>query len=241
MARKPRIALLVRGHERGSFANAMFADYAKGLSGRLGAEVRAFVHTWNESEAKQSHRPVRRHKVRTITENDVRTYFGDLLEWLAIDDDREIQLPGSSEGRIGGIPARPWKNMWYGKHRAAKAIADSDHDFDLVICVRLDNFLNMESRHYAHVNVRTMDDTCRRALSCTDPERVHFVKDATCPGIDNFYTGQPAAVFRLIDRFHNEMDDVRRTYPDIHHQEFLVYYEACKMARAASAPSSSPL
>lgn len=229
--RRPRIALLVRGHERGAFASALFSDYARGMGGRLGADVRAFVHTWSESEARQSHRPLRRAGVRPVSEGDVRAYFGDLLEWAAVDDDREIRLPGSAEGRIGGIPARPWKNMWYGKHRAAAAIEESGLDFDLVVCVRVDNFLNMESRRHAHINVRTMDDACRRALACGDPERVHFVKDTTCPGIDNFYTGRPHAVFRLIDRFHYEMDDVRRAYPDVHHQEFMVYHEAGRMAR----------
>lgn len=234
MAVKPRIALLVRGHERGAFADRAFAEYAKGMAARLGAEVRAFVHTWNESEAKQSHRPIRRDNVRAITREGVRRYLGDVLEWVAVDDDREIELQGSTDGNIGGIPARPWKNMWYGKHRAATAIAESGTPFDLVVCVRIDNFLNMESRRHAHINARTMDDACRRALASGDPERVHFVRDSPCPGIDNFYTGRPAAVLRLINRFHFEMDDVRRTYPHIRHQEFLVCYEAGKMARAAS-------
>eukprot|EP00873_Tetraselmis_striata_P033753 jgi/Tetstr1/454017/TSEL_040936.t1 len=145
-SRKARIALLVRGHERGAFGNPAFAQYARGLGRRLDADVRAFVHTWNESEAKASHRPLRRTGVRPVTEADVRAYLGDVVEWVAVDDDSRIELPGNVEGRIGGIPARPWKNMWYGKNRALTAILEAGAEFDVVVCVRVDTFLNMESR-----------------------------------------------------------------------------------------------
>ena len=146
-----------------------------------------------------------------------------------VDDDRRIELVGSAEGMIGGIPARAWKNMWYGKHRAAEAVRLSGESFDLVVCVRVDNFLNMESRKHAGVRTDTMDAACRRALACDDPRKIHFVRDGTYPGVDNFYTGRPEAVFRLIDRFHFDMDDIRTTYPDVHHQEYLVVYEARRL------------
>ena len=225
------IALIVRGHERGAFYDRAFANYASGMAARLVADVRAFVHTWNESEAKLSHRPLCRQRVRPITETDVRNYLGDVVEWVAVDDDDRIQLQGSAEGAIGGIPARAWKNMWYGKHRAAEAVRRSGKTFDLVVCVRVDNFLNMESRRYAGVRTDTMDAACRRALACADPNKIHFVREGTYPGVDIFYTGRPDAVFRLIDRFHLEMDEVRTDYPDVHHQEFLVVHEARRLAQ----------
>lgn len=239
MPRHPRIALLVRGHERGAFGNRMFAEYAKGLGERLGgAKVAVFVHTWSESEAKQSHRPIRRDDVHPVTEKDVRNYLGNIVEWVGIDDDTKIELVGSVTGRIGGIPARPWKNMWYGKRRAAEALEQSDEDFDLAVCVRVDNFLNMESRRYAMINTESMDKTIRKALDCDDPDKIHFIKEGTCPGIDNFYTGRPHSIINLINRFHYEMDDIRAKYPHIHHQEYMVYYEA---ANIAGSKKTSPL
>ena len=224
-----RIALIVRGHERGAFADRAFADYAGGMASRLGADVRVFVHTWNESEAKVSHRPLFRNKVRPITEADVRSYLGESVARVIVDDDRSIELVGSAEGMIGGIPARAWKNMWYGKHRAAGAVRSCGERFDLVVCVRVDNFLNMESRRYAGARTDTMDAACRRALVCDDPRRIHFVRGGTYPGVDNFYAGRPEAVFRLIDRFHFSMDEVRAAYPGVRHQEYLVVYEASRL------------
>lgn len=240
-ARPARIALLVRGHERGTFGDAAFARYVGGLGDRLGgALVTAFVHTWAESEAKASHRPIDRSRVRAVSDRDVREYLDGSVDvaWVGVDDDSRISLPGSTEGRIGGIPARPWKNMWYGKHRACSAIGASGVEFDAVVCVRVDIFSNMESRSYAMINTASMDRAIRAALGCDDPEKIHFVREGTCPGIDNFYVGRPRAVTRLIDRFHYEMDDIRSRYPHVHHQEFLVYYEAAKLARAERA---SPL
>lgn len=231
MRRRPRIALLVRGHERGAFGNRLFSDYARGLGERLGGcDVSAFVHTWSESEAKQSHRPLRRAGVRPVSEADVRAYLGDVVEWVGVDDDREIELVGSTSGSIGGIAARPWKNMWYGKRRAARAMEESGAEFDLAVCVRVDNFLNMESRRYAMIDAESMDRVVRGALACDDPGKIHFVRDGTCPGIDNFYAGRPRAIVDLINRFHYEMDAVRARYPHVHHQEYMVYYEAAGMA-----------
>lgn len=231
-----RVALVVRGHERGAFRTREFAEYVRGMPGRLGAEVAVFVHTWAESEAKASHRPLRREGVRRVTEREVREYFGGGVEWVAVDDDARIVLPGSAEGMIGGIPARPWKNMWYGKHRAVRAVLESGAEFDLVVSVRVDNFLNMESRRHARINARTMDETVRRALASGDEEAVHFVTDRPCPGVDNFYAARPAAMSRLVERFHLDMDSVREKHRGVHHQEFMVVFEARDLARRDSAP-----
>ena len=227
-----RVAVIVRGHVRKALADPSFAEYLRGLAGRLGrgTVVRAFVHTWCESEAKSSHRPLDRTGVRPVTEAEVVAYLGsDLVEWAAVDDDAAIQLPGNAAGRIGGIPARAWKNMWYGKHRALQAVEASGQAFDAVVCVRIDNFLNMESKSYARVNKQSMDAAVRSVLRGGAPDRVRFALDEARPGIDNFYAARPAAMARLIRRFHLEMDAIRSRYPAVRNQEYMVFYEARKM------------
>lgn len=226
------MALLVRGHERGSYRDGAMAAFVGGMGARLGVDAVLFVHTWCESEAKLSHRPLSREGARAITEGDVRAYFGG-AHWVGVDDDDAIRLPGDAGGRIGGIPARAWKNMWYGKHRAVEAMRRSGIDFDVAVCVRTDVFRNMESQRFAGLTAAAMDKLVLRALSCGDPQAVHFPRDAPCLGIDNFYAGTPAAVARLVERFHLGMDEVRLRYPDVYHQEYMVLHEARRLASEA--------
>jgi hypothetical protein len=225
-----RVALLARGHERGAFGCPRFAAFAAALAAEF--DLHLYVHTWAESEAKQSHRPLQRAGVRPVTEADVRAYFAPLdgrptcRMAVLIDDDAAIRLTGDAEGRIGGIPARAWKNMWYGQCMGARAVVASGEPYAAVLCVRLDVFRNPESAALGATEA-AMAACLRSALMEKGPERLFFLKDtAEHVGIDNVYAGPPAAVAALAERFHCDMDRIRRVHAAVWHQEYIVFYEA---------------
>lgn len=227
---KTLIAVIVRGHERKTFLTKTFANFVKNLGHVF--DVHLYVHTWAESEAKMSHRPLNRSGVRPIAHSDVSDYFkscGVPVKWIRVDADEGISLVGNTSGRIGGIPLRAWKNMWYGKYSAMSAINESGVPYSAVMSVRIDVFLNLESRSYCFINQNKMTDMIRMAVSTGDI--VFPTENSQTPGVDNCYVGPCDKMTALVSRFHFEMDDIKSKYPHIKHQEFLVPYESALLKR----------
>jgi hypothetical protein len=240
-----RVYLIVRGHERGACLEPDFARFKERVTSfcdAKGAKLEIHVHTWSESEAKSSHRPLDRRGVRAISEREIREYIGGRVCSVAVEDDAEISLRGRLEGMIGGIPIRAWKNMWHGIAAATAAASASNSaagvpDVEaLAVCVRLDVFSNMESRVFCKITEDRIMEMLRNMLSrgCR-PGGVYFFSDREINGIDNCFAGRLSAVKRLVDRFNLELDDLAKAYPDVHHQEFMVFREAQKLERAGSA------
>ena len=237
-----RLYLIVRGHERGACLKPDFANFKERVASECsaaGAELEIHVHTWCESEAKTSHRPLDRRGVRAITERDIREYIGGRVCSVAVEDDARLSLRGRLEGRIGGIPVRAWKNMWHGIAAATAAASNSNSaagvpDVDaLAVCVRLDVFSNLESRVVTKITEDRIVEMVRDMLARgRRPGGVYFFSDNEIPGIDNCFAGRLSAVKRLVDRFNLELDDLAKAYPEVHHQEFMVFREAQKLERA---------
>jgi hypothetical protein len=182
--------------------------------------------------------------VSCLIEAQVRDYFQGLpLRSARVEDDSKVSLSGQTEGRLGGIPIRAWKYMWHGVAEATEAAArdaEGGSDADaFAVCVRVDNFSNRESRSYCKITEDRIVEKIREILTGgSEPHRVHFFGDkAEIPGIDNCYAGRLSAIRRLVQRFHRELDDIARLYPHVHHQEFLVFYEARKLEARASSDS----
>nr|WRJ69633.1 hypothetical protein TetV2_00184 [Oceanusvirus sp.] len=229
------LSLIVRGHERGSFRKPAFRRFCDRLAAecaRADVEFRIHLHTWSESEAKSSHRPLDRRFVREIKCDTVKRYFDGLpLCSLSVENDADVVVSGRAEGRLGGVPIRAWKYMWHGIHsateRAAQAALDEDDDCAFAVCVRVDNFQNMESRAYCDISEDRIVEKAKEIITGgSSPGGIHFFGGKETPGIDNCYAGRVSAVRRLVKRFHEELDDIARLYPKIHHQEFLVFHEA---------------
>lgn len=96
-----KIAIAVRGHERGAMTDPEFSDLVFDLSKKYDIEL--FIHTWNLSEASSSWRNVPNERF-LITEKKIRAYFfRNEIKKIFIENDEEIELFGRINGRLGTI------------------------------------------------------------------------------------------------------------------------------------------
>jgi|LakMenEpi03Aug12_release.lakeMendotaPanAssembly.Ray.scaffolds.fasta_scaffold497194_2 hypothetical protein len=96
-----KIAVALRGHERHSFDNKNLHDHLKNLSNFFDLDI--YIHTWNESEAKASWRPVSKIR-KEINENIVQQYFEGLnVKKIIVENDEDVQLHGRKNGLMGRI------------------------------------------------------------------------------------------------------------------------------------------
>lgn len=234
----PKFYLVVRGHERGTFGRNHFIDFCtrlRSLCKSKNVDLCIHVHTWSESEAKSSHRPLMRSRLRQISVDDVREYFkpvSDCVASVTVENDQDITLAGRTQGRLGGIPIVAWKRMWHGIDAAVSAALtdaegdDADHP---AMCIRIDNFSNVESIYHTEISLSKILEMID-ALIKTPDDNIHFFKNrADVPGIDNCYGGRLGSIHRLTRSFHSDLDTVASRYPGIHHQEFMVFQEARRM------------
>jgi len=103
-----KIAIAIRGHERGAMTDDEFSNVIFELSKKYDADI--FLHTWNLSEASYSWRNVPDERFH-ITEEKVKSYFcRNELKKIFVEDDEEIELYGRTIGKLGivtEIPVHP--------------------------------------------------------------------------------------------------------------------------------------
>ena len=96
---KRKIAIAIRGHERGAMSDSEMSDTVFELSKIYDVDI--FIHTWDLSEAVASwrHLPKERNK---ISEERIRNYFfRNEIKKLIIENDEEIEIYGRISGRLG--------------------------------------------------------------------------------------------------------------------------------------------
>ncbi|AUF82357.1 hypothetical protein TetV_265 [Tetraselmis virus 1] len=232
--------LIIRGHERGSFSHPLMSMFCKNvrlLCDSYNYNLKIYIHVWNESEAKISHRPLKG-KRNPISKETVKSYFTDFsenIESIQVDDDTKIHLCGNTRGMLGGIPLIAWKNMWYGIHSAVTRASDNQDPECPALCIRIDNFQNMESMHYSRCTANNIFNLIKRIFTVSTDTIKFIPSREETPGIDNCYGGKLKLLQIITDRFHYELDDVQRMYPNIHHQEYLVPYEARRLCPEKSS------
>jgi hypothetical protein len=96
-----KIAIAIRGHERGAMTDSEFSDAIFDLSKTYESDI--FIHTWNLSEASSSWRNVP-DKRFNITEEKIRQYFyRNEIKKIFIEDDEDIELHGRVFGKLGAL------------------------------------------------------------------------------------------------------------------------------------------
>lgn len=268
-----KIAIAIRGHERGAMNDEEFSNVIFELSKFY--DVDLFVHTWNLSEASYSWRHLPQDRF-LITEEKIRDYFHrNEIKKIFVEDDEEIELYGRVIGRLGlltevsipyyvlsdlisedlgdwskrmdiklvssnkekifcflqyGCPILPWKKMWHGIYTLIKFINDFDN-YDLVLNLRFDilrykKFYNPGS---PLINLEVIQDLLEKSK---DGNIITFTKDRKASCIDNIYTGEPAPLLHLCERFHFHLDELVLSYSPKDWQgiqEHLVFLEAQKV------------
>jgi len=208
-----KTVLLLRGHIRNAFDDQRLLHFVRSL------DVDVYIHTWAETEAKSSWRPLDRSKVRMVTEAMIRSYFvGVKLRSIVIENDEHGYLLGSQSGNVGGIPKVAWKRMWLGMFQGMSEVRAAGAD--LVINMRMDNFQcwqSLKSGLDESAIVAKLDAVSRG----DDCPLIHGLNRHY--GCDNVMIGAVDMLWRLVCKFHFDLDWIlERNYSFTDNQEYLV-------------------
>lgn len=223
-----RLIILLRGHVRdGLNDNSQLYDLIKELNNQY--DIKIYIHTWNIVQSNVSHRRMIQNNY-PVTHDKINTYFKDLsskIKHIIIDNDKNIQLNGKTEGIIvGRCPLIGWKNMWYGKHRIIEYIAHQSHNSnveklpEIVLNMRFD----ILSVHTHALTIPRVCDFIKNKYA-EKYEKNKFIYDENGSGIDNIYIGSIDTQYKLINHFHTNLDQIITENPSITCQEHLVFTE----------------
>jgi hypothetical protein len=214
--------LILRGHLRDSFKDERLYKFIKDLSERY-TDLKLYIHTWSVLQSKISWRLLEEN-VSPVTESILLDYFKDLsprIKKIIIDNDKEIQLIGATEGLIRRTqaPLIGWKRYWYGKYQIAKYLKETANPTESVINTRFDIF---------HLPYYSLGEGELFSFLQANPHPIknRFLRDGCFPGMDNFYIGTVDSQFRLAEQFHHKLDYIIDFHKNIFidYQEYYVHY-----------------
>jgi hypothetical protein len=228
--------LIIRGHIRKSFDNLDLFNFIKDIYS-INCNLKIYIHTWNVFSNNISWRKIDIDN-KIVTKEIILHYFGVLnhiIEEIIIDDDSKIELIGNCQDTINGgpMPLIGWKNYWYGKYRIIKHLYDKNIDpNEMIINFRSDLFRNelfeegyFFENDYTKENYRIFLLDFIKKHICDKFTTNIFTVDYESIGIDNIYIGNINTMYKLIHKFHYELDDILMKNDNSIHQEFFVYRE----------------
>lgn len=244
----PKLAIIIRGHERYTFDTPDFRNLLLLIAKALGGpqHVHLFIHTWQAAEASVSYRGLET-TTRTIDEARIREYYADVgdIKSLMIYTDAEADdgMLGSKEGTLAHMPIIGWKRMWCGIYVATTAMmkAHLTEQYTSVLNVRCDiltvqknNMLLPDAVLTPHNLLSLIGDGLSQAQDPQPFVKFLFHYPGTC--IDNIYVGNAEGHKKLAENFWSQMDGVRELYnrPDIQqvwhpNHEKVVFFEASRL------------
>ena len=216
---------MIRGHVRDSFSNKRLDDFILLLSQKF--KISIYIHTWNVSEARKgsSWRHLDFYKLFSVDDNLYLNYFSNsnkkLIKDLYVHNDSKINLIGNLEGVIckTKCPIIGWKRMFWGQFFIAKKVFDNKKNYDAVLSIRPDLFSRFNVKFE---NIIDMINNFKN-------KQISFLNDNInndCIGVDNCFIGSVDFVFNLIKSMNENLDAIIDRYPNIFHQEVLVYYRS---------------
>jgi hypothetical protein len=213
---------IIRGHIRNSFKTKQLYNLIKEIYA-IFPKLKIFIHTWNIFANNISWRSI---NVDTQNVNDkiIYDYFDDLkflIKNIIIDDDTKINLIGNLYGNInnGPMPIIGWKNYWYGKHKVIDYIYKLNVDKnEMIVNCRFDIMSNSNS-----FDNKIIIDFIKNNSEKIFTKNIFLYNDENHFGIDNIYIGNINTMYKLINVFFNNLDDILIKNNDTIHQEMLVY------------------
>jgi hypothetical protein len=197
-----KLAFCIRGHLRDGLSDNRLLNYIRLL--RKSHEVDLFLHSWSESEAKSSYRPLDYSKVFVVKESHLTDYFaGCNIKKIIISDDSQVKLYGNTLGKLPGdlCPVLSWKRMWAGKFELMSSVLTHSGEYDRAITTRYDMFTN--SVCYTPVkNLLALSDDVSK-LSLKYPKYYRLLK-----GVDNYYAGTVETLHSISYDFHYSLDNI---------------------------------
>lgn len=231
-----KIALAIRGHIRNSFSNNRMKNFCEYLCELYNIDI--YIHSWQFFEAENSHRPgelLKKQQTETVQRKTFYEYFHDCsnnIKNILIEDDTSIKHIGRTVGKVceSSCPRICWKNYWYGKFRLLESIKNSKTEYDLVINIRIDNFVNKYSKKSNILETIIYDKIveCGKNIKNGPLKKLYFFSNKAMFGIDNCYMGPVSVMHRITKYFHEDLDKITEKYKGrrVTSQEWLVLFEA---------------
>lgn len=225
------VILLLRGHIRESFDDDDLYNFVKKIA--IFSPIEIYISTWNIYANNLSWRAVKEDN-RIVDKMTIYNYFRDLkdnIKRIIIDDDTKIVLNGKTEGNVGNgkMPLTGWKNMWYCNHNIMKYISREKFQNDTIINTRIDILKNSNYHIY---NKDLLLAFIKFIINSRSINKNHFVVNKEYAGIDNIIAGNVGSMKKLIDHFHNNLDNIIQSYDNGNFnfpQELLVFRENNKI------------
>jgi hypothetical protein len=214
--------IILRGHIRNAFETKNLYNLIKEIY-NIFPELEIFIHTWNIFANNISWREINTNN-SNVNDEIIYDYFDDLkhlIKHIIIDDDTKIQLIGNLSGKInnGPMPIIGWKNYWYSKYKIIDYIYNTHITSNkMIINCRFDimsNSNNFDKTHIINLIKNNSEINFIKNIFLFSDEK-HF-------GIDNIYIGNINTMYKLINKFFYELDDILSKNSDTIHQEMLVY------------------
>jgi len=216
-----RLALCLRGHVRDGLFNEALKQFVNKYEKEASC-LDIYCHSWSESEAKTSYKPLDRSHLFQVKEALLRSYFKNhSVRKVIIQNDSKVKIYGKKDGVVckSICPLIAWKRMWAGQAAAVDAAYENYKDYDLIINTRYD-FFTTDICY-------TPPNQLRRLIFNNQKFAFKYpTYTKSLIGVDNFYIGTPENMYKLVNDFYLNLDTIIRQYPDIVHQEELVYRHA---------------
>lgn len=213
--------LIIRGHIRNSFETRKLYNLVKNIY-ILFPDLKIFIHTWNIFANNISWRNITINE-QNVNDKIIYDYFDDLnhlIKQIIIDDDSKIKLIGNLSGNINNnnMPIIGWKNYWYGKHKIIDYLYNINIDEnEMIINCRFDimsNSNNFEEEFIINFIKNNSKIIFTKNIFLFNEERT---------GIDNIYIGNINTLYKLINTFFYNLDDILVINNQVYNQEKLVY------------------
>jgi hypothetical protein len=214
--------LIIRGHIRNSFETKNLYNLIKEIH-IIFPGLKIFIHTWNIFANNISWRNININE-QIVNDKIIYDYFDDLkhlIEHIIIDDDTKINLIGNLCGNInnGPMPIIGWKNYWYGKHKIIDYLYNSNIDEnEMIVNCRFDVISNSNS-----FDDNRIVNFIKNNSNIIFTKNIFIFNDENHCGIDNIYIGNIKTMYKLINKFFYELDDILINNSNTIHQEMLVY------------------
>jgi len=214
--------LIIRGHIRNSFETKNLYNLLKEIH-TIFPGLKIFIHTWNIFSNNISWRKININE-KNVNDKIIHDYFDDLkhlIKHIIIDDDTKINLIGNLSGKInnGLMPIIGWKNYWYGKHKIIDYLYNSNIDKnEMIVNCRFDVMSNSNN-----LNEKEIVNFIKNNSNIIFTKNIFFYNDEKHFGIDNIYIGNINTMYKLINIFFNELDDILIKNNDTIHKEWLIY------------------
>ena len=233
-----RIALVLRGHIRDAFLNEGLRRFLVRIENDPRVCVHLYMQTWEYREASLdcSWRELEDKEPVKVSTEMLRSYVPIPAHGTRILRECDATLVGNVEGTVGGTSKLGWKRMWYGIFTIMNDIRNGGFVYDSVVSIRFDFFgAYVSGRHIEdYGRVISAEELAEWMIINANGQKISFLADRACTGVDNCYIGPARSLFTLCACFHLNLE---RTCTEVGHeynQEKMVY----KMSKRIGSTST---